>query len=651
MTESYPKLLSPIDVGSIRLRNRIVFRAHRTNLAGSGRVSEALTAYYQARARGGCGAVVVGDITFHPGDRPYEKMIEVYTEDGASDLEQLAQTVKADGASAFAQVVHRGFQSHGAISRLPLWGPVPTADVVYGEVCHKMGTDEISEVTDALAQGAAVIKQKCFDGVVVSIGPNSLLRQFLSPLTNSRDDEYGGDTAGRLRFSLDVLTAIREAVGLDFPVCVDLCLDEMFYGALGPEEALDVARRLDASGLVDLFFTTVGTYYNLNLARASMHHPAGLTLERVAALKEAVSRPVAAGNRISSPHMAEEVLSLGRADLIAWQRPLICDPELPNKLMEGREAQIVDCVYDNQGCVGRTNRDRTIGCVRNPWAGDESKQHAWPRSEAARRVVVIGAGPAGMEAAHVAATRGHDVQLFEGEDEPGGQLRLARRQPGRAELGEVVNQMSARLERSGIRVRYGCRLDAAAVLELQPEVVILAAGSSPHPQPVPGEYGPPGVISVQDLIGEIHPVGKRVLIIDEDGHFKAPLAALLLADRGNRVEMMTSELFVGLDLAGQGDLSFMRQQLDSRGIPIHCDQVVSAIRGTEVETLNKHTGATHTWSGYDTVVTAMRQVPADNLYKALKGKGFCLLRAGDCVAPRRMDAAIREGHLAGLKVL
>lgn len=650
MTGVYKNLLSPFQLGSVRLKNRIIFRPHRTNLAHSGRVSETLTAYYQARANGGCGAVIVGEISYHPGDRPYEKMIEAYTPAGVDDLKRLAETLKSAGAAVFAQVNHRGFQSHGAISRLPTWGPVPVSDVVYGEVCRKMGPEEIREVSDSLAQGAEALKEAGFDGIEIGMGSDSLLRQFLSPLTNTRDDDYGGDLAGRLRFPLEIIRAVRDAVGPNYPVGPVFCLDEMFYGALDREEALQAAMRLQESGLVDFFCTTVGTYYNLHLVRASMHHSRGFNLDLAASLKEKVSLPVAVGNRITTPETAEEALYSKRADMISWRRPLICDPDLPKKIQEGRESEITACVYDNQSCIGRTNRDRSIGCIQNPWTGRESKKPKDQKADKRKKVVVVGAGPAGLEAAYCAALRGHNVLIFEEQDEPGGQARLAGLQPGRSELGDMVGRMTVRLERIGAPIFYGREMDAASIMAQEPDAVILALGSFPNPAPVPGIYGPPEVLTVRDVLEEKYPVGKNVLLIDEDGHYKAALTAVFIADRGSRVEMVTSELFIGLDLAPQGDLNFIRGQLDSRGVAIHCDQLVTAINGTVVETINKHTGAARKWSGYDAVVAAMGQVPNDSLYKELKAMGLNVMRAGDCVAPRRIDSAVREGAFAGLEV-
>ncbi len=649
---AWDKLLSSINLGPISARNRIVFRPLRTNLADRGRISPALVAFYQERAKGGCGTIVVGELTLHPGDRPYDKMIEVYAPEAVTELRMLTDSVKSEGALVFAQLNHRGFQSHGAVSRRAVWGPTALADVVHGEVCRKMEAEEIRVVTEAFIEGALRVKEAGFDGLEVSIGSDSLLRQFLSPLTNTRDDEYGGTPDNRLKFPLEILGSVRKAVGEAFPIGVRLCMDEMFYGAMTSEEAIPAAQEIERQGLVDFFTTTVGTYYNLYQVQASTHHPVGLTLDKVAELKAGVSCPVAAGNRIKGPDLAESVLAENKADLIAWGRFLICDPDIPNKLEAGRAEDILPCVYDNDGCLGRTARDRTIGCIQNPWAGREGQRASIQIVSPAqvKKVVIVGAGPAGLEAACVAARRGHNVVLFEGEEEPGGQLRLAVKQPGRSELKEVLDSRIRRLEKLKVSVQYGRIMDAESVLAEAPDAVIIATGSSPKSRPVPGDYGPPEVLNVRHVFENAYPIGARVLLVDEDGHHKATATAEYLADQERSVDMITSEPFIGLDLAANGDLYNTRQRLLTRGVRLICNQVVTEIGKHSVTTMDKFTGEINTFDGYDTIVTAMLQTPDDQLYRSLKGIISELYRAGDAVAPRRIQAAIFEGHHAGLRI-
>lgn len=645
---NFPGLSSHIHIGELRVENRIVFPAHRTNLAGKGRVSHALLHYYRERALGGCGMIVVGEFSVHPNDRPYLKMIELYDRGAFDGVRELGHAIKNEGASVFGQITHRGFQSQGAVSRRPLWGPEPIADVVHGEVCQAMEEAHIAELTEAFAQAATLLKEAGFDGVEIDVGETSLLRQFLSPLTNHRPDEYGGDLSNRLRLTVEALAAVKAAVGDGFPVGVRLCLDEIFWGALTIEESVAAARTLEEMSLVDYFGTSIGTYYNLYLTQASMHNPVGLTLERTAQLKEAVSVPVVAGNRIHTPQLAEQVLESGQADMIGWIRPLICDPHLPAKLQSGEMSDIVFCASDNQNCVGRAARLKPVACVQNPWAGREiDRPEVRVRTgPEVKRVMVIGAGPAGLEAALTAAKLGHTVTLYEREKEPGGQLRLARLGAGRQEIWNVVENLTRRLALHGVPMLMETPVDVDAILSEAPDAVIVATGSSPNPRPVPGDYSSPTVLNVWEALQHPDSVGERVILVDENGHHQATATAEFLADRGRKVDIMTSEAFVGLDLSPTGDLYLCRQRLIQKGIRFLADRILLRIDGNVLTVADKFTEEVSYMEGYDTVVLVMGNIPDETLYQRLKGKARKVLRAGDCVAPRRVDMAILEGNQA-----
>ncbi len=636
------KLLSDIGIGGLRAKNRIVFCAHRTNLAEAGKPGHAFSAYFRERARGGCGIIVIGDLTFHPNDRPYEKMVEVYSAPALSELRNLTDSLHTEGALVFAQLNHRGFQSHGLISRMPTWGPEALADVVYGEVCQKMERPEIEDLINAFAHAAKLLKEAGFDGLEVSVGVDSLLRQFLSPLSNFRDDGYGGDLANRLRLTVEVLSAIRESVSGDYPLGVQLCLDEIFYGALTIDDSVAAARELERRELVDYFNTTVGTYYNMYLAQASMLHPPGIALEKVEALKKAVSLPVIAGDRITIPDMAENVLAEERADLIGLIRPLICDPQAPEKMAQGDFDGILRCVYDNQNCVGRTARNRSVGCIQNPFAGFEHERSTYGPAGVTRRVTIVGAGPAGLKAAIVAAERGHRVTVYEREDVPGGQIRLARRAPDREGIGGVVDNLLRALVRLDAKIVTGREVTAQAIMEDNPDVVIVATGSQPDPHPLPGTYASPFVLNIRQVLEEIEPVGNSVLFVDEDGSHRSLATAEFLLEGGKQVDIMTGELFVGIELAPIGDLYTTRQRLLQKGARFMCDRVVARIEDGAVTVLDKYTEDATVHDQYDTVVLAMGNVSDDSLYRELKSAGVEVYRVGDCVAPRAIGSAISE---------
>lgn len=645
-------LLNSLALGSVTARNRLVLGPHRTNLAERGTATRALTEYYLARARGGVGAIIIGELSMMPNDRPYAEMIELYKDQALNDLAAMAAAIRKEGVLVLAQLNHRGFQSSGVTSRLATWGPSPMADVVNCETCQQMETQDIEALKQCYAEQAVRLKEIGFDGLEISIGPESLLRQFLSLLSNHRSDEYGGDLQGRMRLSLEVLKQIRQAVGADFTLSVELCLDEKFYGGLTPEETIPLAREIERSGLADCLAVSLGTYYNLHLVAASMHHPKGEILELALALKNQVDLPVMAGGRLGGPDDCQEAVQSNAVDMVRLVRPLVCDPDFAAKLQAGRPESIRRCAYDNQACLGRTNAHKSIGCIQNPKTGKETKAktEAASANSMIKKAVVVGAGPAGLAVAAGLARRGIQVQLYDQADQPGGQLLLASKQPGRAELAMVIQNLLADLQLQNVPLHLGRKMDKASVLALNPDAIIIATGSRPHPKPVPGIYGPPKVLNVWQVLDGQHPVGERVLIIDENGHHQATGTAEYLADQGKRVEISTSEPFVGLELAGQGDIVDMRQRLLSKGVVFNCDAVAVEIKDSDVLFKDKFSERTWQRTEFDTVVLATGNEANDDLYHQLKGHHSKLMRVGDCVAPRKIGAAVAEGFRTAMEV-
>ncbi len=648
---SYAHLFTPLAIGRVTVVNRISFSAHLTNLADDGMVTDRLIAYLVERARGGAGLIITEEQSVHPTDQAYEHLIEAFAPKVIPGYKRLTRAVREFDTRIFAQLNHNGQQCSGSLSRLPVWAPSAVPDVLFREVPKVMEPEDIQEVVAHFCRSAVHAREGGFDGVELQFGHASLVRQFMSPLTNLRDDEYGGDEERRLRFPLELVAAVRGAVGDDYTVGVRLCADELIPGGLTLDDAKRMARRLESTGHVDFFNLTLSTFYNLYLVGGTMHLPLGYGVPLSAGVKSAVTLPVFATGRINDPAFAERVLADGQADMIGVVRGQIADPQFANKAKEGRAEEIRSCIACNQNCYGRVGLNKSIGCVQNPGAGSEAiegERHLRPTMRR-KRVTVVGGGPAGMWAAKVAALRGHEVTLYNSGPELGGQVLLAMRGAGRDEFGVIGRNERAALAKLPVRVVTGHEVTADQVLADEPEAVIVTTGSRPKTCPVGGADGPHVFNVWQALGGEVE-LGDRVLLIDYDGHHQATATAEALATAGKTVHIVTSSLFVGSELGPTQDLYLTRQRLLQAGVTFTPDYAVMEIQGTALNGFDVYSNNWFTIEGYDSVVTAMGNDADDALYFALKGRVPELYRAGDCVAPRRIDMAIYEGYMAGKRV-
>jgi len=646
----YRYLFSPIKIGSVVVPNRINFGAHLTNLSENHCISDRHIYYYRERAKGGCGLITTEELTVHPSDLAYEKLVDVFDPKVIPGFTKLTRTIHEFDTKIFAQLNHNGMQGDGSLSKRPVWGPSPGKDPIFRETCKEMEVEDIQECIDYFALSAAHAVEGGFDGIELQLGHSSLIRQFLSPATNFREDEYGVSFENRFRFCQEVIGAVREAIGTDFTLGVRLNADEMHpKGGLTNEDAKEIAMRLEATGLIDFIDISLGTFHHLFLVEGSMHVPLAYAAPLSAAIRSVVNIPVFCANRINDPRLAEKILEDGQGDIINMVRPLICDPELPNKAKYEREDDIRLCVACNQGCIGRMGLGYTIGCVQNPAAGNERELgvDTVRPSYSPKLVVVVGAGPAGLEVARVAALRKNHVILFEKNEYVGGQNIIAAKIPGRQEIEGVIRWLAGQVSKLDIDLRLGVEAMVENILAEKPDAVIIATGSIPKEKPFPGEYAYPQVVNTQQVLNHEAEVGDKVLFVDLDGHHQGTGTAEFLSGQGKSVHVITPSLFVGGQLGPLQDLYLAKQRLAKRGVKVTPDIAVLEIQGTLVKGLNVYSNELVDFDGYDTVVLAAGNVAEDRLYFALKGKVKELYRVGDCVAPRKTDMAITEAHRVG----
>jgi 2,4-dienoyl-CoA reductase (NADPH2) len=645
----YRHLFTPLRLGPLTVPNRIVFSAHLTNYAEDGMPTEQHAAYYGARAAGGAGLIITEEHSTHVTDWPYEKLIHGFDPGVIPGYRRITEAVHAHQVPILAQLNHNGGQASSLYSRLPVWAPSPVPDPLFREVPMAVEAGEIRQIVDGYATVAGHCREGGFDGIELQCSHSSIVRGFLSPATNHRTDGYGGPLEHRARLLLEIVDAVRAAIGPDRALGVRLCGDELIEGGTGIDDAVAVARMVDATGLVDYINTSIGVATaTLYMIEASMQVPPGYALYIPSAIRDAVGIPVVGVGRFKDPLQADRALDEGVCDLVGVVRGQIADADFAAKARSGHATDIRTCLSCNQECVGRMGLNRWLGCIESPRTGRESI--ALPAPGRRRRVVVVGGGPGGLQAAVTAAERGHQVVLFERRDRLGGQVQVAASVPSRAEFLDITRNLVVNARRAGVEIRTGSEADLAAVRAERPEVVVVATGARPARPWWAGEH--PRVVDVRDVLeGGVEPSGS-VVVVDELGFHQATSTAELLADRGCAVELITNGMVVGQDLGITLDLETWNVKAHARGIVQSVDLVPMGVTGAGdgtagdqlVLALQHHPTGTEQVRRCDWVVCSVHQAPEDELWRQLRDAGITAHRVGDCLAPRRAQAAVIEGH-------
>lgn len=642
----YRHLFTPLRIGPLTVRNRVVFSAHLTNYAADGMPSDQHVAYYAARAAGGAGLIITEEHSTHPTDWPYEKLIHGFDPKVIDGYRRITDAVHAHDVPILAQLNHNGGQASSMYSRLPVWAPSPVPDPLFREVPKAVEEHEIREIIAGYGRVAAHCAAGGFDGVELQCSHSSIVRGFLSPATNRRTDRYGGSLENRARLLLEIVDVVREAIGPDRALGVRICGDELIEGGTTIDDAVAVARMVDAGGKVDYINTSIGVATaTLWMIEAGMRIPPGYAMFIPSAIRQAVDLPVVGVGRFKDPTQADRALQAGQADLIGVVRGQIADADFTAKARAGHATRIRTCLSCNQECVGRMGLNRWLGCIENPRTGKESVPLAAPVRRD-RRIHVVGGGPGGMQAAATAAERGQHVTLFERHDRLGGQVPVAASVPSRAEFLDISRNLVSAVERLGVDVRTGTEVDAPFLLDAAPDAVVLATGA--RPAPPWWAQGHERVVDVRDVLeGRVAPTGS-VAVVDELGFHQATSTAELLAERGCAVEIITNGMVVGQDLGITLDLETWNVTAHHLGIGQATDLVPMAVStddtGRVVLHLQHHPTGTDQERSVDWVVCAVHQRPEDELWHGLADAPFGVHRVGDCLTPRRAHAAVVEGE-------
>ncbi len=652
---AYPHLFSPIRIGPVEVANRVAVSAHHNNFDINGLWSERTVKYLEARAAGGAGLIIAGAIRVHP--RNPESICWPRSDwafaPGQPDMFRAGTAaVKAHGTAIFAQLAHGGRQYWDSGEDMePLLAPSAIACPAIAETPKEMEPEDLADVAESFAEAAAIGADAGFDGIEVHAAYGYLLSSFITPTTNRRDDRYGGDLTARMRYPLEVVARVREVIGPGMALGVRMVADERTEGGLAAADAPLVAAAFEASGLVDYLSVVSGTYASEGVLDPTLYVAPGCDVHLAESVKGAVQVPVLVAGRIKDPAMAESIVAEGRADLVAMTRATICDPDMPRKARANRVDEIRWCIGCNQRCIGNLEHHLPISCIQNPVSGREFDPF-WARLQPApapKAVMVIGAGPAGCEAARVLAERGHRVTLLDRAEVIGGQIRIIERGSGRGEWGDVHRYYSNRLDALGVDLRLGAAVSAADVQAQRPDAVVVATGSVARTRPfehLPALEGVEASVDVRAVLSsEVEP-GQRVVVYAGDNYLQGLTAADTLLDRGHCVDLVVPAASPGAKAEAQ-TVQTVVSRIVSKGVAsVRAMSALTRFSPGRVDGVDMLTGASFMLE-CDTLVSCFGGVADDGLYRRLKGCVPEVHRIGDCVAPRTTDAAIFEGGRIG----
>ena len=645
----FAKLFEPVSIAGMELRNRVVMPPMGTNMATpEGQVTETIRRYYEERAKGGVGLIIVETTCIDaPVGKTTERQMAIDDDRYIPGLSRLVETIHQHGARALLQLQHGGRGTKASITGVqpvaPSAVPMPYGTLVgyEGERPRELSVNEIRELVDRFAQGAVRARKAGFDGVEIHATGYYLVAQFLSSTANVRQDEYGGNLTNRARFLVEIIRAIRETVGKGFPLLCKLSAFELGPGAgLTFDEGQEIARMAEGAGADALEIAGMlwGIIPRLPPTTAE---PAGGLLPFVEAIKNKVSIPIIAGSRIT-PEIGEKALEEGKADLIAIGKGLIADPYLPVKAAAGRTADIRPCI----GCLrcidNQTVKGFSIMCSVNPATGKEAELEIKPPARH-KKVLVVGAGPAGMEAARVAALRGHKVTLFDKQVKAGGQLLEAVVPPHKDHLPPFIEYLETQLTKNRVEVKLGFRMTAEDVWQARPDAVILATGIVPATPDIPGIDGVHVLMARDVLNGKA--VGDTVVVIGGGLVGCETAEYLALKDKKVTILEMLDEVATIMPLALR---RLLVARLTAKKVDIYTGVVCREITRTGVRFVTKeNTGISVT---ADTVVVAAGGKPDTTLRDELQDAPFKVLSVGDCVELRGIAEAVEEGLRAGLAI-
>lgn len=647
----FPRLFAPIRLAGRTLRNRIAFPAVVSLLASEHVITPRWIHYYAERAKGGAAMLVTEGLSVHESSSPQPGVVTLFNDRNDEWLRQAAGAVEAHDCRFIGQLWHVGRQA--------LWNPVAAPlgvsdqpDSLSWSVPHVMQRDDILRLVDAYAAAAQRLHRAGFSGVELHGAHGYLIGQFLSPWSNSRDDEYGGDVGGRTRFVREIIAAIRAECGAGFIVGLKMPGDEGVSGGIDGDEALRLALRISASGAPDYIAFSQGNFTaSLENHVPDMHFSPAPFAGLMRTLRTGLGGvPVMALGRIMNAAHGEALLQEGAGDLIGMARALIADAALPAKAARGEAQAVRPCVFSNV-CWGEIHAGKTVACLHNPELAQEGEADWKPaRTRTSRRIAVVGAGVAGLQAAWVLAARGHAVTLY-GSAQPGGQARWEASLPGRDEIAEIFRYQLQQAQQYGVLFKFGVHADVPLLQQSAPDAVVVATGARPR-LPETLRQGTQLAVSVREMEAYLPEAGKRgnhAVLFDQDHTPATYAAADLLAQRFERLTVVTPRTQLGRAVPYVSLIGVYRRLYQAQ-VTLLTASVPVSLESDGVTLRNTFSGNEHTLDGVDLFVYATPRRADDALGQRLTQAGMSPYLVGDCFAPRNLLAAIHEAHELALRL-
>lgn len=646
---AYNKLFEPGIIGKMRIRNRIVSSPMERNYANrDGSVSQLYIDHLVAKARGGVGLIITEATYVDPLGKGRDYELGVYDDCLIPGLRRLGEAVHAHGAKIGLELVYGG---RNCISPITSVQPVAPSPVMvdlpgYRELPRELSTDEIQNIIVKFADAARRTKEAGLDMVELHGAHGYLLAQFLSGFANKRTDAYGGSFENRMRFPLEVVDAVRKAVGPDFPVTYRLSGDEYIDGGLTLEETVPFAQKLEVAG-IDMIDVSAGLYETGFMIIQPMELPLGCNVPLAEEIRREVNIPVSIAGRINDPVFADTILDEGKADFIFFGRALHADPEFPKKAQEGRLDEICMCMACNQGCIDMLGTQTPIHCAVNATVGRERELQIKP-ADRKKRVAVIGGGPGGMSAARVAALRGHDVTLYEKSDELGGQLKWACKALYRSEIEQPIRYLSTMMKRAGVNISLNEEMNIEKINTLKPDAVIMATGAVPYIPFIPGLDRDNTITYLDVLSGAVNPEGKKVVVIG--GKLIGTQIAEFISEKGGKVILTEPSEALCEDAGFRTKWLLLERVEEDSEITIRLNSTVEKIQGSTVVIQTK--GNLEEVDGIDLVVLCFGAISDNHLSDELKWESKIeeIYSIGDCLYPRKMTEAIYEGYVTAMQI-